>query len=59
MPLLNDNVILFRYTLTFTNYFNVNHRYCATTTFDESGFPLYMRRKKDVTVDIEKKTVGK
>ncbi|XP_074323537.1 uncharacterized protein LOC141660451 [Apium graveolens] len=29
-------------------------KYCARTTFDDSGFPMYMRRMKNITVEIRK-----
>ncbi|XP_017247877.2 uncharacterized protein LOC108219103 [Daucus carota subsp. sativus] len=29
-------------------------KYCARTVFDDSGFPLYMRRKKNVKVHVHK-----
>ncbi|XP_074323771.1 uncharacterized protein LOC141660683 [Apium graveolens] len=29
-------------------------KYCARTTFDDSGFPMYMRRKTNITVEIRK-----
>ncbi|XP_074342257.1 uncharacterized protein LOC141679740 [Apium graveolens] len=28
--------------------------YCARTTFDDSGFPMYMRRRTNITVEIRK-----
>ncbi|XP_074374046.1 uncharacterized protein LOC141714425 [Apium graveolens] len=28
--------------------------YCARTTFDDSGFPIYMRRRQDITVEVRK-----
>ncbi|XP_074352012.1 uncharacterized protein LOC141691172 [Apium graveolens] len=28
--------------------------YCARTTFDDSGFPMYMRRRTNITVEIKK-----
>ncbi|XP_074328323.1 uncharacterized protein LOC141666227 [Apium graveolens] len=29
-------------------------KYCARTTFDDSGFPMYMRRRTNITVEIRK-----
>nr|XP_017227571.1 PREDICTED: uncharacterized protein LOC108192683 [Daucus carota subsp. sativus] len=29
-------------------------KYCARTVFDDSGFPLYMRRKQNITVHVHK-----
>ncbi|XP_074336664.1 uncharacterized protein LOC141673827 [Apium graveolens] len=29
-------------------------KYCARTTFDDSGFPMYMRRMTNITVEIRK-----
>ncbi|XP_017255741.1 uncharacterized protein LOC108225401 [Daucus carota subsp. sativus] len=29
-------------------------KYCPKTVFDDSGFPIYMRRKQDVTVHVHK-----
>ena len=30
------------------------NRYCARTVFDDSGFPLYKRRKQNITVHVHK-----
>ncbi|XP_074361109.1 uncharacterized protein LOC141701328 [Apium graveolens] len=29
-------------------------KYCTRTTFDDSGFPMYMRRRTNITVEIRK-----
>ncbi|XP_074363403.1 uncharacterized protein LOC141703913 [Apium graveolens] len=29
-------------------------KYCARTTFDDSGFPMYMQRRTNITVEIRK-----
>ncbi|XP_074351559.1 uncharacterized protein LOC141690682 [Apium graveolens] len=29
-------------------------KHCARTTFDDSGFPIYMRRRQDITVEVRK-----